>query len=321
MRPGSGKRIYFAPLGCAKNQVDGELMLGQALAAGNAVVDDPSQADVLVVNTCSFIEDARRESIAKILELARVRGEGDPKRLLVTGCLAQSHGDELEAAIPEIDALVGTGAFDQFVNALDARGGKRFSGGPHLLPNAEMQRHVADTDGSAYLKVSEGCDHECAFCIIPQIRGRHRSRPLDDVVAEARKLAARGCVELNLIAQDLSAYGRDLGLRDGLAALLRALGDVRGIERVRCLYLYPNTLADTALEAMREVGNVCAYVDMPLQHADVGVLAAMRRGGTPDSLARLLERIRDELQERSKPIALKVKEGGTIRYVVLRPRS
>jgi len=290
-----GKRIYFAPLGCAKNQVDGELMLGRALAEGHEVVDDADRADVLVVNTCAFIEDARKESIGKILELARLRGGGAERKLVVTGCMAERYGEELAREIPEIDALVGTGALDRFTDALDADGGRLFKAGPHFLPSARMERAVADTDGSAYLKVSEGCDHDCSFCVIPDIRGRHASRPLEDIVAEAHALAARGIVEVNLVAQDLSAYGRDLGMRDGLAALLRGLGDVAGLERVRCLYLYPNTLADSALAAMKEVGNVCPYVDMPLQHADEEMLRSMRRGGTRDSLKRLLDRVRDHL--------------------------
>jgi len=289
------KRIYFAPLGCAKNQVDGEIMLGRALAEGHEIVDAPEAADVLVVNTCAFIEDARRESVAKILELAQLRTPGDARRLVVTGCMAQRYGEELGREIPEIDALVGTGALDRFTEAFDADGGRLFTAGPHFLPSARMRRALADGDGSAYLKVSEGCDHDCAFCVIPDIRGRHASRPVDDVVAEARALVANGVLELNLVAQDLSAFGRDLGHRDGLASLLYALGEVPGLERVRCLYLYPNTLADSALQAMKEVGNVCAYVDMPLQHADAGILASMRRGGTTDSLRRLLDRIRERL--------------------------
>jgi ribosomal protein S12 methylthiotransferase len=289
------KRIYFAPLGCAKNQVDGEIMLGRAIAEGHTVVDRPEAADVLVVNTCAFIEDARKESVAKILELAEFRGRGDTRSLVVTGCLAQRYGEELGREVPEIDALVGTGALDRFTEALDARGGRLFTAGHHFLPSARMQRAVADTDGSAYLKVSEGCDHDCAFCVIPDIRGRHVSRPIDDIVSEARSLVAGGALELNLVAQDLSAFGRDLGLRDGLASLLYALGDVAGLERVRCLYLYPNTLTDSMLGAMKEVGNVCAYVDMPLQHADSGILASMRRGGTEQSLRRLLDRIREWL--------------------------
>jgi len=288
-----GKRIHFVPLGCAKNQVDGELMLGRAIAEGHEIVADAESSDVLVVNTCAFIEEARKESVGKILELAALR-TGD-RKLVVTGCMAERYGSELAREIPEIDAMVGTGALDRFTEALDADGGTVFRAGPHYLPSARMERAVADTDGSAYLKVSEGCDHDCAFCVIPDIRGRHASRPLEDVVAEARLLAERGIVEVNLVAQDLSAYGRDLGQRDGLAALLRALGDVGGLERVRCHYLYPNTLADSALAAMAEVGNVCPYVDMPLQHADETMLRSMRRGGTRDSLRRLLDRVRGKL--------------------------
>jgi ribosomal protein S12 methylthiotransferase len=288
-----GKRIHFVPLGCAKNQVDGELMLGRAIAEGHEIVGDAESADVLVVNTCAFIEDARKESVGKILELAALRSAD--RKLVVTGCMAERYGSELAREIPEIDAMVGTGALDRFTEALDADGGAIFRAGPHYLPSARMERVVADTDGSAYLKVSEGCDHDCAFCVIPDIRGRHASRPLEDVVAEAQRLAERGIVEVNLVAQDLSAYGRDLGQRDGLAALLRALGEVRGLERVRCLYLYPNTLADSALAAMAEVGNVCPYIDMPLQHADETMLRSMRRGGTRDSLRRLLDRIRGKL--------------------------
>ena len=288
-----GKRIHFVPLGCAKNQVDGELMLGRAIAEGHEIVGDAESADVLVVNTCAFIEDARKESVGKILELAALRSAD--RKLVVTGCMAERYGSDLAREIPEIDAMVGTGALDRFTEALDADGGAIFRAGPHYLPSARMERAVADTDGSAYLKVSEGCDHDCAFCVIPDIRGRHASRPLEDVVAEAHRLAERGIVETNLVAQDLSAYGRDLGQRDGLAALLRALGEVRGLERVRCLYLYPNTLADSALAAMAEVGNVCPYIDMPLQHADETMLRSMRRGGTRDSLRRLLERIRGKL--------------------------
>ncbi len=288
-----GQRIFFAPLGCAKNQVDGELMLGRALAEGHELVAQAASADVLVVNTCAFIEDARKESVGKILELAALRGAD--RKLVVTGCMAERYGSELAREIPEIDALVGTGALDRFTEALEAEGGAVFRAGPHYLPSARMERALADTDGSAYLKVSEGCDHDCAFCVIPDIRGRHASRPLEDIVAEAHLLVARGVVEANLVAQDLSAYGRDLGIRDGLAALLRALGEVPGLERVRCHYLYPNTLAESALTAMAEVANVCRYVDMPLQHADEEMLRSMRRGGTRDSLRRLLDRVRGKL--------------------------
>jgi ribosomal protein S12 methylthiotransferase len=291
----AAKRIFFAPLGCAKNQVDGELMLGGAVAAGHSLVDRAEEADVLVVNTCAFIDAAREESVNAILELARVKSEAAGKKLIVSGCLAERYAPELAREIPEIDALVGTGAIDRFTEAIGAEGGTVFQGAKHYLPSAAMERVVADTDGSAYVKVSEGCDHECAFCVIPQIRGRHESRPLEDVAAEAERLAGRGILELNLIAQDLSAYGRDIGLRDGLSQLLYRLGRIRGIERIRCFYLYPSTLSDAALDAMARVDTVCKYVDLPLQHADTDVLRRMRRARDADALRRIVDRVRERL--------------------------
>lgn len=290
------KKIYLARLGCPKNQVDGELMLGRALADGHTVVEDPDQADVLVVNTCAFIAAAREESVDTILELARVKAAREGRRLVVTGCMAERYGAELTNSIPEIDAMVGTGALDLFPAALEAGGGQLFrSASHHYLPSALMERAVTETDGSAYLKVSEGCDHECSFCVIPSFRGRHESRSIEDIAAEAEKLAASGIVEVNLIAQDLSAFGRDRGLKDGLAELLWRLGRVSGLERVRCFYLYPSTLADSALDAMREVGNVVPYVDIPLQHADGEVLRRMRRAKDTGQIRRVIDRIRERI--------------------------
>ncbi len=290
------KKIYLARLGCPKNQVDGELMLGRAVAEGHSIVADPEQADVLVVNTCAFIAAAREESVDTILELARVKAAREGRRLVVTGCMAERYGAELTAAIPEIDSMVGTGALDRFPAALGAAGGEIFRGGSkHYLPSALMERLVTETDGSAYLKVSEGCDHECSFCVIPSFRGKHESRSIEDIAAEAERLAAGGIVELNLIAQDLSAYGRDRGLKDGLAQLLWRLGRVRGLERVRCFYLYPSTLTDSALDAMREVGNVVPWVDIPLQHADSDVLRLMRRAKDTGQIRRIVERIRERI--------------------------
>ncbi|MFP6609020.1 MAG: 30S ribosomal protein S12 methylthiotransferase RimO [Deltaproteobacteria bacterium] len=290
----SVRKVYMLGLGCPKNQVDAELMLGKAVAEGHQIVDDPDQADVLVVNTCSFIDAAREESVAAVLELAEKKAAGG-QRLVVTGCLAERYGAELVTELPEVDAFVGTGALAEFPEALDAGGGRLFKGDKHYLPAASMERRLGDFDGSAYVKVSEGCDHECAFCVIPQIRGRHESRELEDVAAEVEGLARRGVVEVNLIAQDLSAYGRDRGQAEGLAELLYRLGRVGGIERVRCLYLYPNTLTDAALEAIATVANVCPYIDIPLQHADREVLRRMRRGKDAGSLMRLLERIREHI--------------------------
>jgi len=291
------KKIFFTPLGCAKNQVDGELMLGRALSEGHERVTSADDADVLVVNTCAFIDAAREESVDAILALARVKAEREGRRLVVTGCLAERYGSELAREIPEIDAMVGTGALDRFSEALGAEGGAMFRGGKHYLPSALMERVITDSDGSAYVKVSEGCDHECSFCVIPQIRGRHESRPLDDVAAEVERLAVSGIVEVNLIAQDLSAYGRDLGLQEGLAQLLYRVGRMSGIERVRCFYLYPNTLTDAAIEAMARVETVCKYVDMPLQHADSEVLRRMRRARDADALRRIIDRVRDRLRD------------------------
>ena len=286
------KRIYLSSLGCAKNQVDAELMLGAALADGHQIVEAEDEADVLVVNTCAFIEQARETSIEETLRLAGIKAQAQGRRLIVTGCMAQRYAAELKRSIPEIDAMVGTGALDRFGEALRSSGGRAFVGDKHYLPAADMDRVILDNDGSAYLKVSEGCDHECSFCVIPMIRGKHQSRPLDDVIREAERLTKSGVVELNLVAQDLSAYGRDLGESEGLATLLYRLGRVPGLERVRCHYLYPNTLSDSALEAMRVVENVCAYVDLPLQHADPLVLKRMRRGKDTDFLRRILDRVR-----------------------------
>jgi ribosomal protein S12 methylthiotransferase len=289
-------KIYLARLGCPKNQVDGELMLGRAIADGHTVVENPDDADVLVVNTCAFIAAAREESVDTILELARVKAEREGRRLVVTGCMAERYGAELTKEIPEIDAMVGTGALDLFPAALEARGGELFrAGSHHYLPSALMERAVTETDGSAYLKVSEGCDHECSFCVIPSFRGKHESRTIDDIAAEAERLAARGIVELNLIAQDLSAFGRDKGLKDGLAQMLWRLGRVDGLERVRCFYLYPSTLTDSALDAIRDVGNVVPYVDIPLQHADTDVLRLMRRAKDTGQIRRIVERIRERI--------------------------
>ena len=291
----TGKRIFLARLGCAKNQVDGELMLGRARAEGHEIVDDPETADVVVVNTCAFIEAAREESIETILELARVKAAREGRHLIVTGCMAERYGEELTGAIPEIDAMVGTGALDQFPRALEAQGGAIFRAGAHYLPAAWMDRIVTETDGSAYLKVSEGCDHECSFCVIPSFRGRHESRTIEDIAAEAERLVSGGIVELNLIAQDLSAFGRDLGLKEGLAELLWRLGRIAGLGRVRCFYLYPATLSDAALDAIRDVDNVVPYIDIPLQHFDSGILRRMRRHNDTSQVQRILDRIRERV--------------------------
>ena len=247
--------VHLISLGCPKNTADSELMLGALVRAGFEVTLDPQQAQVLLVNTCAFIEPAKKESIDAILAAAEVKKHGAGKRLVVAGCLSQRYGSELREQFPEVDIFVGTGNFLDLPELL--RRSERpelrpipYAGAAHLLPAAEAPRIRTGDPFSAYLKVSEGCDHKCAFCIIPKIRGRHESRPLDDLVEEARRLAASGVREVNLIAQDLTAYGRDLKPRTSLAALLHRLASIDGLRWIRLLYCYPNFVTDELLAAI-----------------------------------------------------------------------
>jgi ribosomal protein S12 methylthiotransferase len=289
--------VHLISLGCPKNTADSELMLGALVRAGFEVTMDPQQAQVLLVNTCAFIESAKKESIDAILAAAEVKEHGAGKRLVVAGCLSQRYGTELREQFPEVDIFVGTGNFLDLPELL--RRSERpelrpipYAGAAHLLPAAAAPRIRTGDPFSAYLKVSEGCDHRCAFCIIPKIRGRHESRPLDDLEAEARQLAASGVREINLIAQDLTAYGRDLEPRASLAALLHRLAPVEGIRWIRLLYCYPNFVTDELLAAIASLEKVVKYIDMPLQHADDAMLRAMKRERSADALRRLLERVR-----------------------------
>jgi ribosomal protein S12 methylthiotransferase len=295
------RKVHLCSLGCPKNQVDAEVMLGQLVREGYQVTLDPDDADVLIVNTCSFIQPAKEESIDTILEMARYKTSAAGRKLVVTGCLAERYGTELRRAMPEVDAFVGTGDFLRLPEILrDA--GLRTAGGPvayvgaqHVLPNHEAPRILTGQSYSAYLKISEGCNHHCAFCIIPKIRGRHESRPLDDLVAEVEGLAAQGVRELNLIAQDLTAYGRDLPERSTLAELLRELARAGGIEWIRLLYCYPNFVTGELLDTIAAEPKVCPYVDMPLQHGSDRMLRAMRRERSADSLRRLVGQVRSRI--------------------------
>jgi len=294
--------IHLISLGCPKNTADSELMLGALVRAGFEVTMDPQQAQVLLVNTCAFIEPAKKESIDAILAAAEVKKNGAGKRLVVAGCLSQRYGSELREQFPEVDIFIGTGNFLDLPELL--RRSERpelrpipYTGAAHLLPSAEAPRVRTGDPFSAYLKVSEGCDHRCAFCIIPKIRGRHESRPLDDLVEEARRLAASGVREINLIAQDLTAYGRDLEPRASLAALLHRLAPVDGIRWIRLLYCYPNFVTDELLAAIADLDKVVKYIDMPLQHADDAMLRAMKRERSADALRSLLERVRAAIPE------------------------
>jgi ribosomal protein S12 methylthiotransferase len=289
--------VHLISLGCPKNTADSELMLGALVRAGFEVTMDPQHAQVLLVNTCAFIEPAKKESIDAILAAAEVKKHGTGKRLVVAGCLSQRYGAELREQFPEVDIFVGTGNFLDLPELL--RRSERpelrpipYAGAAHLLPAAEAPRIRTGDPFSAYLKVSEGCDHRCAFCIIPKIRGRHESRLLDDVVEEAAELAATGVREINLIAQDLTAYGRDLKPSVSLAALLHRLAPIDGIRWIRLLYCYPNFVTDELLAAIASLAKVVKYIDMPLQHADDAILRAMKRERSADALRRLLERVR-----------------------------
>lgn len=296
------KTVYMVNLGCPKNVVDGEVMLGLLARDGYHISLDPEQAEVLMVNTCSFINEAKEESIDAILELARYKESDAAKQLIVTGCLAQRYGRELREALPEVDVFVGTGEFLRITEVLNQKRAllddpTTYIGAAHILPDHTTPRIATTPFYTAYLKIAEGCNHKCAFCIIPKIRGLQESRPIDSLVAEAEMLAAQGVRELNLIAQDLTAYGRER--RDGttLLALLRALCKVEGIAWVRLLYCYPNYLDEPLLRTIAEEEKICSYIDMPLQHISDRMLRVMRREKSGDGIRRLLDRIRTCIPE------------------------
>jgi ribosomal protein S12 methylthiotransferase len=295
-------KVHLLSLGCPKNLVDSELILGALSRAGYELTMAPEDAQVLVVNTCAFIEAAKKESIDAILQAAELKKRAAGRRLVVAGCLSQRYSEQLRELLPEVDVFVGTGNFLELPDLLRATEPPEqrpvpYPGAAHLLPGAEAPRITTTSFFSAYLKVSEGCNHKCAFCIIPKIRGAHESRPLTAIVAEAAELAARGVREINLIAQDLTAYGRDLNPPSSLAKLLRALATVPGIKWIRPLYCYPNFVSDELLDAVAELPQVVKYIDMPLQHADDAILRAMRRERSAAGLERLLDRIRARIPE------------------------
>jgi ribosomal protein S12 methylthiotransferase len=291
------EKVHLLSLGCPKNLIDSELMLGALVNAGFEVTLDPDEAQVMVVNTCAFIESAKKESIDAILEAAELRKRAAGKRLVVAGCLSQRYGAELRELLPEVDVFVGTGNFLELPELLRRTETPQtrpipYPGAAHLLPTHRTARIRTGDFFTAYLKVSEGCSHKCAFCIIPKIRGPHQSRQPADIVGEARMLAGSGVREINLIAQDLTAYGRDLDPPVSLARLLHALEAVEGIRWIRLLYCYPNFISDELLEAIASIPKVVKYIDMPLQHADDAVLRAMRRERSVAGLHRILDRIR-----------------------------
>jgi len=311
-------KIGLVSLGCPKNLVDSEVMLGLAQEAGHRITTDPRDAEVLIVNTCAFIDGAKQESIDAVLEMAQHKTTGACRRLIVTGCLAERYGDELRSQIPEVDVTLGTGDVPRIVDAIAGTRSRtrlipltlvgpevralssaprlRSSQLPQALPtylyDADTPRMLSTPTHFAYIKIAEGCDYKCSFCIIPTLRGHYRSRPSASIVAEARELVARGVREIILISQDTTFYGIDRNERDALARLLRELNRIDGLEWIRLLYLYPTTITDAALTAIAECDKVCNYIDLPLQHASDRVLKTMRRPGTRSTYERLLARIR-----------------------------
>ena len=299
----SRSNVHFVTLGCPKNRVDSELILGQLAEIGMGFTLDPDEADVIVVNTCGFIEDAKRESIEVILEMARHRTEGRAQKLLVTGCLVQRYADELAAEIPEVDAFLGNGAYETLAQLARKPSIRKAHSAPPLvevaaptfLHSATSPRVNSFMPHSAYIKVAEGCDQKCAFCIIPNLRGRQRSRPIADIIREAEALAARGVVEVNLVAQDLTGYGYDQKPRAGLADLLAALDRVDGLRWIRAHYLYPRPFSRALIKAFSETSKVVPYIDMPLQHIADPVLKRMNRGRPRRFVEKLLKELRAEI--------------------------
>jgi ribosomal protein S12 methylthiotransferase len=303
-------KIGLISLGCPKNLVDSEVMLGLAEQAGHEITPRAEGADVLVVNTCAFIDRAKKESVDTILEMAELKRQVPGRRLVVTGCLAERYREELQKEIPEIDAVLGTGEVPRIVDVLSApartgaataslvfhRQPPRFGIDlPEYLYDADTPRRLATPGHYAYLKVAEGCDYKCAFCIIPKMRGHYRSRTAESIVREARQLAARGVKEILLISQDTTFYGIDRKERGALARLLRELNAVEGLSWIRLLYLYPTTISDEVIEAIGDCEKVCKYIDLPLQHASDSMLQRMKRPGTRASYERLLGNIRARL--------------------------
>jgi len=294
------RRVHFVSLGCPKNLVDGEVMQGLLVRDGHRLVLDPAQADVLVVNTCSFIDEAKEESIDAILDLARFKRPGGARSLIVTGCLAERYGETLRESLPEVDVFVGTGDFMKLAELLDGRPVRpTYVGAQHVLPPPEATRVQLTPFYTSFLKIAEGCNRTCSFCIIPRIRGRQESRAVASLVEEAKRLAENGVKELNLIAQDLTNYGHDRDDGATLDRLLDALLEVEGIEWFRLLYMYPQHVTDGLLRTIARERRICSYLDMPLQHASERMLRAMRRGreGAAQRLRELVARIREAIPD------------------------
>ena len=299
--------ILFISLGCDKNLVDSEKMLGLLGESGHRIVQEESEADVIVINTCCFIHDAKEESIETIIEMGQWKEKGRLKGLVVTGCLAQRYAEEIEEALPEVDAIVGTTGYTDITAVIDEvlAGSREKDSGLYsclpsvdLLPASLSDKRVVTTGGyTAYLKIAEGCDKRCSYCIIPYIRGRYRSFPMEDLLAEARSLAEQGTKELILVAQETTVYGMDLYGRKALPDLLRGLAAIDGIEWIRLLYCYPEEITDELVSVMKEEKKICHYLDMPIQHSEDRILRRMGRKTDRAELEGLVGMLRREIPD------------------------
>jgi len=282
-------------LGCAKNQVDSEIMSG-LLAQNYIFIENPEEADIIVVNTCTFIQSAKEESIETIFQMSRFKESGKCQTLIATGCLAQQYGQDLMQDIPELDGVLGTGNIDDIEKLVQASEGTRTTlikgGTPDFLHNELMPRKRFTPNYLAYVKVAEGCDNYCTFCVIPYVRGRFRSRPEESVIREVQEMAAQGVKEIMVIAQDTTRYGQDLNGELRLPQLLHQLARIEGIEWIRLMYCYPDRFTDELIETMRQEPKVCRYIDLPLQHADPKILKEMNRRGTIEEAERLIGKLR-----------------------------
>src|SRR5580704_1017867 len=285
-------KVGFVSLGCPKNLVDSEVMMGILAREGYELTPRANEAEILVVNTCSFIEPAQKESVDAILEMAEHKKFGAAKKLIVAGCLVERYRDQILEQVPEVDAVVGTGEVERIIEAVEGDLRILPAEPPAFLYHDLTPRVVTTPRHAAYIKIAEGCDHPCSFCIIPQLRGKFRSRRFESVVREAENLVAGGAREITLIGQDTTSYGEDLGLRDGLAQLLEKLAGVEELMWVRFLYAYPNRVTQKLLDTIAAHPRLVKYMDMPLQHASRNVLARMKRGSHGDAFLKLLERIR-----------------------------
>jgi ribosomal protein S12 methylthiotransferase len=297
-----GIRIALVSLGCARNLVDSEVLLGHAVEEGLQIVREPEDADVVVVNTCGFIDAAKQESIDTILSVSRLKADGQLKGVIAVGCLAQRYGDELRQSVPELDAVFGISDYSgvpdvvrRIVNGSNKRWVATVDGGRPKGPRTDQKRMLLTPKSFAYLRISEGCDHTCTFCAIPKMRGRNRSKPMDALVEEARMVAAAGVKELVVVAEDSTAYGLDFARKRLLHELLARLGDVDGIEWIRLMYAYPHTVGTELTRLLREHDKLVKYLDIPIQHISSPMLRAMKRGVSKDQVEGILWRLRDEV--------------------------